>query len=77
MTRFGAAGKKLSTLAMGRADDQDRSRVQLRLDEFREKTLPVIQKYEQLGLVIDIDATDTIDATFTAAIDQLYLRATA
>lgn len=61
----------------GRADDQDRSRVQLRLDEFKEKTLPVIQKYEQLGLVIDIDATDTIEATFTAAINQLYLRATA
>ena len=33
----------------GRADDQDRSRVQLRLDEFQEKTVPVIQKYQQLG----------------------------
>ena len=61
----------------GRADDQDRSRVQLRLDEFQEKTVPVIQKYQQLGLVIDIDATDTIEATFASAIDQLYLRATA
>lgn len=60
----------------GRADDQDRSRVQLRLDEFQEKTAPVIQKYQQLGLVIDIDATDTIEATFASAIDQLYLRAT-
>ena len=60
----------------GRADDQDRSRVQLRLDEFQEKTVPVIQKYQQLGLVIDIDATDTIEATFASAIDQLYLRAT-
>lgn len=60
----------------GRADDQDRSRVQLRLDEFQKKTMPVIQKYQQLGLVIDIDATDTIEATFASAIDQLYLRAT-
>ena len=60
----------------GRADDQDRSRVQIRLDEFNNKTVPVIQKYEQLGLVIDIDATDAIEATFASAIDQLYLRAT-
>ena len=64
------AGKPLVLGSVGRC-------VQLRLDEFQEKTVPVIQKYQQLGLVIDIDATDTIEATFASAIDQLYLRATA
>ena len=61
----------------GRADDQDRSRVQLRLDEFQEKIVPGIQTYQQLGLAIDIDAPDTLAATFASAIDQLPLRAPA
>ena len=59
----------------GRADDQDRQHVQRRLDEFQEKTLPVIDKYTELGLVIDIDATGTIENTFNLAIDRLYRRA--
>ena len=60
----------------GRADDQDRSRVKLRLDEFTTKTMPVINKYAQLGYTINIDATGSIDDTYNTVIDQLYRRAT-
>ena len=59
----------------GRQDDQDRSRVAKRLQEFKEKTVPVITKYASLGIVINIDATGTIEDTFNAAIDGLYRRA--
>lgn len=59
----------------GRQDDQDRSRVAKRLQEFKEKTVPVITKYTNLGIVINIDATGTIEDTFNAAIDRLYRRA--
>ena len=61
----------------GRQDDQDRSRVAKRLQEFKEKTVPVITKYTSLGIVINIDATGTIEDTFNAAIDGLYRRAIA
>lgn len=59
----------------GRADDQDRSRVKLRLDEFRQKTMPVIKKYRQLGYVIDIDASGTIEQTYASVINELAKRA--
>lgn len=58
----------------GRQDDQDRSRVAKRLQEFKEKTVPVITKYASLGIVINIDATGTIEDTFNATIDGLYRR---
>ena len=61
----------------GRADDQDRSRVERRLQEFTTKTLPVIDKYSRLGYVIDIDASGSIETTHQLAIDKLYARATA
>ena len=60
----------------GRADDQDRSRVERRLQEFVTKTLPVIDKYSRLGYVINIDASGSIEATHQLAIDKLYTRAT-
>ena len=56
----------------GRADDISKERVQRRLDEYAEKTVPVIQKYHQLGLALDVDAGGTIKHTFDSAIDQLY-----
>lgn len=59
----------------GRQDDQDRSRVAKRLQEFKEKTIPVINKYTSLGIVINIDATGTIEETFNATVDELYRRA--
>lgn len=59
----------------GRQDDQDRARVAKRLQEFKEKTIPVIDKYTNLGIVINIDATGTIENTFSTVIDELYSRA--
>lgn len=59
----------------GRADDRDRSRVKLRLKEFKEKTLPVIKKYRQMGYVIDIDASGSIEQTYQMTIAELAKRA--
>lgn len=58
----------------GRADDLTRERIELRIREFKLKTLPVIEKYRRLGYVIDIDATDAIPDTFRTAILALYQR---
>lgn len=59
----------------GRADDQDRSRVKKRLQEFADKTVPVIDKYAAMGLTIDIDATGSINDTFDHTIAALFERA--
>lgn len=55
----------------GRADDIDRSRVKLRLDEFYHKTVPVIDKYRQMGLVIDVDSSGSVESSLSQTIDGL------
>lgn len=56
----------------GREDDLTRERVEKRLNEYREKTLPVIAKYRQMGLVIDVDAMGPTPETLQLVIDTLY-----
>ena len=56
----------------GRADDLTRERVERRLSEYQTKTLPVIAKYRQLGLTIDIDATGPVDETIAIVNDALF-----
>jgi len=55
-----------------RADDADFSLVESRIVEFREKTLPVIEKYRELGLLVSIDAGLSRDEVFESAIEKLY-----
>ena len=45
-----------------------------RLAEYREKTLPVIDEYERLGLLIRLDGSGTPDEVTTALIAQLAQR---
>lgn len=59
----------------GRADDIDEAKVNRRLAEFADKTKPVINKYEQLGYAFEINAEQSIEDTFRAAIDGLYRKA--
>jgi adenylate kinase len=56
----------------GRDDDVSEAKVQTRLDEFHNKTLPVIEIYRQMGILIEINGQQSRDQVFAAVIDKLY-----
>lgn len=55
-----------------RRDDQDIETFRTRLEEFRTKTLPVLQHYKALGLLVSINGDQSRDAVFAEIIDSLY-----
>lgn len=59
----------------GRADDLTKDLLQTRIDEFNDKTLPLINKYRSIGLAIDITADRAINDTYKAAIEALHQKA--
>ena len=59
-----------------REDDKDLEIFQTRLQEFREKTIPVIQFYKSLGLLIEVNGDQIREAVFNEIIDKLYKKAT-
>lgn len=72
-TRFEAA-KKLNDRGE-RQDDQDLAVFQTRLAEFREKTLPVIQHYKVLGLLIEVNGNQSREDVFNEIVEKLYQKA--
>ena len=42
------------------------------LKEFREKTIPVLQHYKSLGLLIEINGDQSRDAVFNEIVEKLY-----
>jgi adenylate kinase len=56
-----------------RADD-DKQILATRFQEFEEKTMPVINHYRELGLVIEIDATLSREQVQDAILEQLLAR---
>lgn len=50
--------------------------LEVRLAEYREKTLPVIEYYKKAGLLIDVDSTLSKQAVFDLIIESLHQRAT-
>ena len=58
-----------------RADDKDMEVFKTRLKEFREKTMPVLQHYNDLGLLIRVNGDQTREAVFAEIIDRLYHKA--
>lgn len=56
----------------GRHDDIDEERVARRLSEFRDKTLPVIEVYRKMGMVLEINGEQDRDKVFSDVIDALY-----
>ncbi len=66
-------GKQTGTRE-SRADD-DKVAIEKRLRLFNESTIPVIEVYRNLGLVIDIDASKPIDDVYEAIVDALYRKA--
>lgn len=58
-----------------RADDKDLKIFKTRLEEFREKTMPVLQHYNALGLLIEVSGNQTREAVFEEIIEKLYRKA--
>lgn len=57
-----------------RHDDSTEEIFERRLEEFRTKTVPVINQYRKMGLLIELDATPSIPEVTTAIIENLYLQ---
>lgn len=57
----------------GRADDTP-TKLRKRLDEFYEKTQPVLETYERAGLLIPINAMQPEDVVFRCVVNELYDR---
>lgn len=60
-----------------RADDTDGAKVARRISEFKDKTLPVIEVYRQMGLLVEINGEQSRDEVFEEVIDKLASRASA
>ena len=58
-----------------REDDKDLETFHTRLLEFREKTLPVLQHYNSLGLLINVNGDQSRDAVYDEIINKLYEKA--
>lgn len=58
-----------------RADDKNIDVFRTRLQEFREKTMPVLQHYQSLGLAININGDQPRDDVFNEIVEKLYQKA--
>lgn len=58
-----------------RQDDKDLRVFKTRLKEFREKTLPVLRHYNDLGLLVEVNGDQSREAVFSEIIEKLYQKA--
>ena len=58
-----------------RRDDKDLAIFHNRLAEFRTKTMPVVQHYKSLGLLIEVNGDQPKEAVFNELVDKLYAKA--
>ena len=58
-----------------RQDDKDPKIMQTRLQEYREKTIPVLLHYNELGLLIRVNGDQSREAVFAEIIEKLYAKA--
>lgn len=61
----------------GDRDDDDETLLLTRFNEFEQKTIPVINHYRELGLLIEIDATASRQMVQDTILTELYKKATA
>ena len=54
-----------------RADDADPAVFQTRINEYREKTVPVLKHYQELGLLLPVKADAPRDQVFANVIEAL------
>lgn len=55
-----------------RADDKEKEVFSNRIAEFKEKTMPVMNHYQQLGLLVPVLADMTREEVMEAVVDKLY-----
>lgn len=55
-----------------RLDDKNTEIFETRLTEFREKTMPVLRHYLDMGLLIEVNGDQSRDAVFAEIIEKLY-----
>lgn len=55
----------------GRADDMDEEKVARRISEYNAKTLPVIEVYRRMGILLEIDGEQDRDKVFSDLINIL------
>ena len=58
-----------------REDDRDLNVFRNRIQEFRTKTIPVLQHYKNLGLLIEVKGDQARNAVFEEIISKLYAKA--
>lgn len=58
-----------------REDDKELETFKTRIKEFRTKTLPVLQHYKSLGLLVEVNGDQNRDAVFNEIIEKLYKKA--
>lgn len=56
----------------GDRQDDTEAKLDIRLKEFRDKTLPVIESYRSLGLLVEIDGTLPKEKVFEEILDKLH-----
>jgi adenylate kinase family enzyme len=49
-----------------------REKVEKRLSEFWTKTLPVIEKYRNMGILTEINAEQSRDQVFAEVVEKIY-----
>ena len=50
----------------------DEEKVARRISEFKDKTLPVIEVYRKMDILLEINGQQDRDSVFSDVIDQLY-----
>ena len=55
-----------------RQDDKDLGVFKTRLEEFRLKTMPVLEHYKEMGLLVNVNGDQSREAVFAEMIDKLY-----
>ena len=68
--------RRLAVADRGRADDHEEN-LRHRLEEFRNKTLPVLEEYRKLGLLININGMQAPELITEDILNQLNKRASA
>lgn len=58
-----------------RFDDKDIEIFKTRLKEFREKTMPVLQHYNSLGLLVEVNGDQSREKVFNEIVEKLYRKA--
>ena len=55
-----------------RQDDKDLGVFKTRLEEFRLKTMPVLEHYKMMGMLVNVNGDQSREAVFTEMVDKLY-----